>query len=71
MKQLSALEINTEAKLRSIMELIFDQAALAQTDCAAYGHMRHPLNNMNFHRRHLERCQSEVSNEPTHLCRLF
>lgn len=36
MKQLSVLEIHTEARLRSIVELIFDKAALAQNDCASY-----------------------------------
>lgn len=43
MKQLSALEITTEARLRSIMELIFDKAALAQNDCASYARMCYHL----------------------------
>lgn len=42
-KQLSALEPNTDARLRSIIELIFDEAALVQDDSAAYAHLCHHL----------------------------
>lgn len=43
MKDLSALEIDTEASLRSIIELIFEKAALVQSHCAAYAHLCHHL----------------------------
>ncbi|CAF98129.1 unnamed protein product, partial [Tetraodon nigroviridis] len=69
MKQLSALEITTEARLRSIMELIFDKAALAQNDCASYARMCYHLttlsvasDHVNFHKLLLRRCQSEFAN---------
>lgn len=43
MKYLLELEINTEPRLRSIIELVLDKAALAQSYCPASADMCHHL----------------------------
>lgn len=43
MKRLSRLEINTEARLKAVIGLIFDKAVSEQSYCPTYAKMCHHL----------------------------